>query len=72
MQSCWIGTVIAASDDIVKVVVNAYFRTQALVKNCFQPPMPSHRLRLVGGGPSYDVVVNGKANLVASSYCGHR
>ena len=41
MKASWNGTVIAESDDIVRVDGNAYFPPDALVSDCFQPS--SHR-----------------------------
>ena len=62
MQALWNGTVIAESDDIVKVEGNAYFPPDALVKECFQPS--SHRTVCGWKGEAhyYDVVVDGKVN----------
>ena len=66
MKASWNGTVIAESDDIVRVDGNAYFPPEALVSDCFQPS--SHRTVCGWKGEAhyYDVVAGGKVNAAAA------
>ena len=66
MKASWNGTVIAESDDIVRVDGNAYFPPDALVSDCFQPS--SHRTVCGWKGEAhyYDVVAGGKVNATAA------
>lgn len=66
MKASWNGTVIAESDDIVRVDGNAYFPPDALVSDCFQPS--SHRTVCGWKGEAhyYDVVAGGKVNAAAA------
>ena len=68
MKASWNGTVIAESDDIVRVDGNAYFPPDALVSDCFQPS--SHRTVCGWKGEAhyYDVVAGGKVNAAAAWY----
>jgi len=66
MQASWNGSVIAESDDIVKVEGNAYFPPEALCSACFRPS--SHRTVCGWKGEAhyYDVVVDGQVNANAA------
>ena len=66
MKASWNGTVIAESDDIVRVDGNAYFPPDALVSDCFQPS--SHRTVCGWKGEAhyYDVVAGGQVNAAAA------
>ena len=66
MKASWNGTVIAESDDIVRVDGNAYFPPDALVSDCFLPS--SHRTVCGWKGEAhyYDVVAAGKVNATAA------
>lgn len=66
MQASWNGSVIAESDDIVRVEGNAYFPPEALRSDCFQPS--SHRTVCGWKGEAhyYDVVVDGQVNANAA------
>lgn len=66
MQASWNGSVIAESDDIVKVEGNAYFPAEALRSHCFRPS--SHRTVCGWKGEAhyYDVVVDGQVNANAA------
>ena len=66
MQATWNGTVIATSDDIVKVEGTAYFPADALHPDFFRPSTHRTVCGWKGEAHYYDVVVHGQVNANAA------
>jgi uncharacterized protein (DUF427 family) len=66
MQATWNGTVIASSDDIVKVDGNAYFPADSLDSTCIRPSTNRTVCGWKGEAHYYDVVVNDQVNANAA------
>ena len=67
-QAVWNDTVIAASDDIVKVEGNAYFPADALQPEHFRPSTHTSVCGWKGTAHYYDIVVGDEVNPNAAWY----
>ncbi|MBT8137751.1 MAG: DUF427 domain-containing protein [Gammaproteobacteria bacterium] len=67
-HASWNGTIIAKSDDVVKLEGNLYFPADSLVQEHFEASKEKTRCPWKGVACYYDVVVNGERNAAAAWY----
>ncbi|MDH3588108.1 MAG: DUF427 domain-containing protein [Gammaproteobacteria bacterium] len=67
-QAIWNGTVIAESDDVIKLEGNLYFPADSLKRQFFEASDKQTHCPWKGTASYYDVVVDGQRNAAAAWY----
>ena len=67
-RAIWNGTVIAESDDVVKLEGNLYFPADSLKRQFFEASDKQTHCPWKGVASYYDLVVDGKRNAAAAWY----
>ena len=68
MKAIWNNTVLAESDDIVKVEGNQYFQMESIKKEYFKESDSQTRCPWKGKASYFSVTVNGKTNTDCAWY----